>query len=107
MSPSDQPQQGANPPTREDIERVRQIVQKDGPWSYAELVQMIGFLEGPSLDQLSPPMQAQVSDLLQALSALLYPLLQQHITTGLQRIATLLQKFSASPRKRRGTQEAE
>jgi DNA-binding FrmR family transcriptional regulator len=70
-------------------------------------VQIIGFLEGLPLDQLPPPVQVQVSEVLQALPTLMNPLLQQHITTCLQRIETLRQKFSASPRTERGTQEAE
>ena len=97
MSPPDQPDQAASPPTHEDIERIRRIVQQAGPWSYAELVQVIGFLEGLPLEQLPPPVQGQVSEVLQALSARMNPLLQLHITTRLQRIETLRQKFGSSP----------
>lgn len=107
MSPSDQPERDASPPTHEDIERVRQIIQKAGPWSYAELAHMIGFLEGLPLDQLPPPVQAQVSELLQGLSALMHPLLQQRIAACLQQLETLRQRFTTPPREGQGRQAAE
>ena len=102
MSQSDQPAPDPRIPTHDDIDRVRQFALKADPWTYSELQQMISFLEGLPSDQLPPPMQAQVEEVLQNLSALIRPLLQQRIAVGLQELATLLQNFSSDSQEEQG-----
>lgn len=102
MSQPDQPTHDASIPTHDDIQRIRQLFEKIGPWSYSELVQMIGFLEGLPTDQLPPSIQAQVEEVLQDLYALMRPLLQQHVAAGLQELAKLLQNLSAAVQEDQG-----
>ena len=102
MSQSDQPAPDPRIPIHDDIDRVRQLALKADTWTYSELQQTISFLEGLPSDQLPPPLQAQVEEVLQDLYALMRPLLQQHIAAGLQELATLLQNFSSDSQEEQG-----